>query len=295
MSAPAAGLAAHSLPAHSGAALPPHELFSLTLPGHLAPATLAVELVAPPSPPAAFVYIVHPSAATAPSPGMHQLACALQAAGCCVVLPDLLSAAERKQDELTDCHRRDLRLLEQRLDAVMQRVAMERAHLAALPLALVGSAAGAAVALVRETHHDDVRCVVSRGGLPHLAGAHLPLVAAPTLFVVGSADCGVLDDNREALRRLQRCRHKRLHVVQNARHAFQEEGAMDEVVRETVGWVRRWVVERPQGSRAGDEVEVASEAEEKGASVEQSNLDRLKQAKEYTPAEQYGENIANAQ
>ena len=192
-------IAAHSLPPHLGPALPPHDLITLTLPGCVTPATLAVELLTPPTPPAALVYIVHPTGCSSPSPGMHQLAVALQEAGCAVVLADLLSPEEHKQDELTECYRRDLRMLERRLDSVIQHVKAERARLSALPLVLVGSAAGAAVALIRETHHDDVRAVVSRGGLPHLADQHLQLVKAPVLLLVGSADCGVLMDNREAL------------------------------------------------------------------------------------------------
>ena len=181
-----------------------------------------------------------------------------------MVLADLLSADEQKQDELTECHRRNLPMLERRLDDVIQHVRAERVRLSGLPLALVGSAAGAAVALIRETHHNDVRAVVSRGGLPHLAGQHLPLVLAPVLLVVGSADCGVLMDNRTALSQLTSCRHKRLHVVPNARHQFQESGAMDDVIQQTVGWLRRWVLERPAGSRGGDEVEVEETTEEKG-------------------------------
>ena len=285
------GMAAHSLPPHPGPALPPHELLTLTLPGCVTPATLSIELLTPPTPPAALVYLVHPTACSAPSPGMHQLAVALQESGCAVVLADLLSAAEHKRDELSECYRRELGMLERRLDSVIHHVAAERAPLSALPLALVGSAAGAAVALIRETHHSDVRAVVSRGGLPHLADQHLPLVQAPVLLIVGSADCGVWMDNREALRRLSHCRHKRLYVVPNARHQFQETGAMDEVVQQTVGWVRRWVLERPAGSRGGEEVEVAAQVEEKGPSEQ---LEKVERALGGEAAEQYGETIDNA-
>ena len=284
-------VAAHSLPLHPGPALPAHDLLTLTLPGHLCPATLAIELLIPAGPAAAVVYVVHVTGCTAPSAGLHQLAVALQEAGCAVVLADLLSADEHKHDELTETYRRDLTLLERRLDAVILHVKAQRPRLSALPLALVGSSTGAAAALIRETHHDDVRAVVSRGGLPHLAGQHLPLVVAPVLLIVGSADCGVWMDNREAARRLTHCTHKRLHVVPNARHQFQEAGAMDEVIRQTVGWVRRWVVERPTGSRGGEEVEADEQVEEKGQSEQQRGSEKVERPVEDKAAEQYGETI----
>jgi hypothetical protein len=59
-------------------------------------------------------------------------------------------------------------------------------------------------------------------------------VRAPTLLIVGAADFGVIDLNRQALREL-RCT-KRLDLVPRATHLFEEAGALDEVARLAGDW-----------------------------------------------------------
>jgi hypothetical protein len=70
--------------------------------------------------------------------------------------------------------------------------------------------------------------VVSRGGRPDLAGDALSQVQAATLLIVGGADHGVIDLNRDALAVLT-C-EKKLEIVPGATHLFEEPGALDKVV-----------------------------------------------------------------
>jgi pimeloyl-ACP methyl ester carboxylesterase len=81
-----------------------------------------------------------------------------------------------------------------------------------------------------------VGAVVSRGGRPDLAGDALPVVACPTLLIVGGADGPVIALNREALDRL-RC-EKQLEIIPGATHLFEEPGALEEVAR----LARQWFV-----------------------------------------------------
>ncbi|MDX6562176.1 MAG: putative phosphoribosyl transferase, partial [Gaiellales bacterium] len=77
-----------------------------------------------------------------------------------------------------------------------------------------------------------------RGGRPDLAGDALPRVRAPTLLIVGALDPVVLDLNRRALEQLTV--EKRLEVVPNATHLFEEPGALERVAELARGWFLRW-------------------------------------------------------
>ena len=82
-----------------------------------------------------------------------------------------------------------------------------------------------------------MRAVVSRGGRPDLAGRRLRAVRAPTLLIVGGHDAEVLALNAAALRELE-C-EKRLEVVPEATHLFEEPGTLDEVARLAAEWFAR--------------------------------------------------------
>ena len=215
-----------------------------------------------PANPAAFVVVAHPTASSSLSSRSHVTARHLTSARVAVLLADLLSARERDEDALQGRWGKEIGLLERRLDAVIAWARQQRPQLRGLPLGLVGVSTGSAAALVRETHHDDVRAVASRGGMPHLADpVHLAHVLAPTLLVVASGDAGLLQDNRAALDGMTACRHKRLHIVRGATHLLGEDGAMEEVARVTTAWMCRWLIDRPTGDRGAGDVAETGESE----------------------------------
>ena len=75
-----------------------------------------------------------------------------------------------------------------------------------------------------------MKAVVSRGGRPDLTGNEtLPKVEAPTLFIVGGLDYGVIELNKAA-ERLLRC-EKAIAIVSGATHLFEEPGALEQVAR----------------------------------------------------------------
>jgi dienelactone hydrolase len=115
------------------------------------------------------------------------------------------------------------------------RFARADAELSSLPIGLFGASTGAAAALVAAAQlPQEVAAVVSRGGRPDLAGPALSQVRAATLLIVGGADYGVIDLNRDAFAALT-C-EKRLEIVPGATHLFEEPGTLDKVVDLAAQW-----------------------------------------------------------
>src|SRR5690606_6026132 len=123
-----------------------------------------------------------------------------------------------------------------RLEAAT-RWAKGQTKLSRLNLGYFGASTGAAAALSSAARNRlMVKAVVSRGGRPDLSGEALPLVSAPSLFIVGGGDREVLSLSRRALEAMQ-CEQEII-LVPGATHRFEEPGAMDEVSRLAADWFR---------------------------------------------------------
>lgn len=177
---------------------------------------------------AGLVIFAHGSGSGRLSPRNRHVAAGLRREGLATLLVDLLGAEEAF----------DLALSADRLSAATAW-AREHPTLRGLPIAYFGASTGAAVALEAASRAGaGIAAVVGRGGRPDLADSVLPLVAAPTLLIVGGLDEAVLRLNRRALGRLG-SRDRDLAVVPGASHLFEEEGALDEVARLAAAWFRR--------------------------------------------------------
>ena len=187
------------------------------------------------------VLFVHGSGSSRLSPRNVAVAEALNGHGIATLLFDLLTMAE----DMDRGNRFNIVLLTERLgDAIQWKE--RNPSLASLPLGLFGASTGAAAALVAAANlPESVRAVVSRGGRPDLAGDALPHVRAATLLIVGGADCGVIELNEEALRRLTCV--KALQIVPRATHLFEEAGTLEEVMRLSAAWFERHL--SPEGQR----------------------------------------------
>jgi pimeloyl-ACP methyl ester carboxylesterase len=151
-----------------------------------------------------------------------------------------LTQEEERIDDVTARVRFDIPLLGNRLIAAVDWAAANRLT-ASVPLGVFGASTGAAAALIAAAERPSiVRAVVSRGGRPDLAGPALDRVTAPTLLIVGGRDQAVLELNREALARLRG--EKRLVVVPNATHLFEEPGALSQVARLATEWFAQYLV-----------------------------------------------------
>ncbi len=180
------------------------------------------------------VVFAHGSGSGRFSPRNNFVAAELRRAGVGTLLLDLLSP-----DEDTDRARRfDIELLTDRLVAVVRHLDGDP-QIAGLPLGAFGASTGAAAALrLAAAEPQRIVAVVSRGGRPDLAGDEvLARVRAPTLFIVGGLDAGVLELNQEAFARL-RC-PKEFSIVPGATHLFEEPGTLEEVAGLAAGWFAR--------------------------------------------------------
>lgn len=187
----------------------------------------------------ALVVFAHGSGSSRLSPRNQMVATVLRQRRLATLLFDLLT-----EDEAADRSKVfDIELLGERVDQALDWIALQNG-LAGLRVGLFGASTGAAAALVAAAARPgSVGAVVSRGGRPDLATNWLPRVSAPTLLIVGSADPEVLDLNRHAFRLLS-C-NKRLEVVPDATHLFDEPGALRSVADLAAAWFESHLTGRP--------------------------------------------------
>jgi putative phosphoribosyl transferase len=170
----------------------------------------------------------------------------LQDAGLGTLLFDLLTEEEEVVDERTRHLRFDIGLLTNRLVAVTDWLVQNRASSNNLNIAYFGASTGAAAALAAAAKREEIiKAVVSRGGRPDLADPYLDQVEAPTLLIVGGYDTPVIQMNQEAFDKLQQLSdekgEKKLVIVPEATHLFEEPGKLEIVAQLASGWFARFL------------------------------------------------------
>lgn len=202
-----------------------------------------------PESPRGVVLFAHGSGSGRHSPRNRYVADELNRAALATVLADLLTQEEERVDILTTALRFDIDLLATRVTALTDWMAGNEPT-AGLGLGLFGASTGAAAALITAaTRPTIVQAVVSRGGRPDLAEAHLHQVHQPTLLIVGEDDSVVIELNRQAMRRLEG--EKCLAIIPGASHLFGEPGALEHVARLARDWFIRHLRSAP-GREDGD-------------------------------------------
>jgi putative phosphoribosyl transferase len=179
------------------------------------------------------VLFAHGSGSSRFSPRNNFVADFLNEGGLATLLIDLLS----KEEDSVYATRFDIDLLTDRLSKVVAWLQATQETLQ-LPIGLFGSSTGAAAALqVASKLGNAIEAVVSRGGRPDLAMGSLRRVTAPSLFIVGGADFGVIELNEKAFQELG-CK-KQFEVIPNATHLFEEPGCLEEVAKVAREWFQR--------------------------------------------------------
>lgn len=190
----------------------------------------------------ALVILLHGSGSSRHSQRNRFLARTLRDAGFATLRLDLQSQEEAGQ-ALVHAGPLEASRLGARLVAVIDWV-RQAPRFAGLPTGLLGGSTGAAVALEAAAERPwDVWAIVSRGGRPDLAAAGLGRVRAPTLLIVGGRDAAVLSLNQDAMARLT-C-PRRISIVRNAGHLFEEPGALEEVASLAVAWFTEHMPREP--------------------------------------------------
>lgn len=186
------------------------------------------------------VLFAHGSGSSRRSSRNRHVAKLLNEAGLATLLIDLLTVEEEAVDLRTAHLRFNIGLLAERLIGATDWLKQndDTRHQA---IGYFGASTGAGAALVAAVERPSlVGAVVSRGGRPDLAGPALEKVKAPTLLIVGGSDIPVIELNQVALARLN-C-EKRLSIVPQATHLFEEPGALDEVAHLAAQWFLRHLV-----------------------------------------------------
>lgn len=180
------------------------------------------------------VLFAHGSGSGRFSPRNQYVAATLQKAGIATLLIDLLTEEEEALDMETGHLRFDIEFLAERLTGAAEWL-RKNARTKKLAIGYFGASTGAGAALIAAARHpNDVYAIVSRGGRPDLAAKFLPKVKAPTLLIVGGNDEPVIQMNKEAMRHLRSL--KKLEIIPNATHLFEEPGTLEEVARLATEW-----------------------------------------------------------
>jgi dienelactone hydrolase len=195
--------------------------------------------LAAPGHPYGLVLFAHGSGSSRHSPRNQFVARALQQRGFATLLIDLLTRQEEALDRRTAHLRFDIDLLARRLLAIIDWL-KQRSDAAALRIGIFGASTGGGAALVAAAiAPGDVSAVVSRGGRPDLAGAHLSRVTAPALLIVGGDDTPVIGMNREAMSQMHGT--VVLEIVPGATHLFEEPGTLEQVAALAGDWFSRYL------------------------------------------------------
>jgi putative phosphoribosyl transferase len=155
------------------------------------------------------------------------------------LLFDLLTKEEEEEDIVTAEYRFNITLLAKRLIGATEWLRNDP-KTKKLYFGYFGASTGAAAALISAAKlPNEIAAVVSRGGRPDLAGEFLSGVVAPTLLLVGSLDTEVIELNQEALDRITA--EKKLVIVPDATHLFEEPGTLEQVAKLSTEWFLRYL------------------------------------------------------
>jgi putative phosphoribosyl transferase len=183
-----------------------------------------------PAHPFGVILFAHGSGSGRFSPRNNAVARVLQQGRLATLLLDLLMPEEANDRRKVF----DIHLLADRLLTVKDWLARD-SRTSTLPIGYFGASTGAGAALEAASRDpSNVRAIVSRGGRPDLAEAHLAQVRAPTLLLVGGDDVPVIEMNRTALARLT-CA-KDLVIIPGASHLFEEPGTLEQVAERALRW-----------------------------------------------------------
>ncbi|MDO1513941.1 alpha/beta hydrolase [Maribacter confluentis] len=176
------------------------------------------------------VIFSHGSGSSHLSPRNNYVAEILQKNDLATLLFDLLT----EDEDSVYKNRFDIDLLTLRLIDVTQWVQQQK-ETKNLSLGYFGASTGAASALRAAAFYEKtIKAVVSRGGRPDLALNDINKVTAATLFIVGGDDDVVIQLNEKAYQKLQ-CQ-KKLEIIPNASHLFEEPGKLIEVAQISASW-----------------------------------------------------------
>jgi len=188
-----------------------------------------------PETPKGIVIFSHGSGSSRRSPRNNFVAKVLFDADIATLLFDLLTEEE---DEIYET-RFNIPLLTERLKIATKWIT-EQKETGKMKIGYFGASTGAASALqAAAALGDQIKAVVSRGGRPDMAMQYLSDVKSPTLLIVGGWDEPVINMNQAALVQLN-C-EKKMEIVPEATHLFEEDGKIEEAAKLAKEWFTKYL------------------------------------------------------
>lgn len=180
----------------------------------------------------ALVIFAHGQGSSRFSPRNAMVAHKLRPAGFGTLLFDMVRAIEDKDP----ARRLDINLMAERLQTVSHWIGHQTAT-QGLPTGYYGSSTGAAVAITAALAPEKPYAIVSRGGRLDLVSDIIPRLDVPIQLIAGENDPEVLAINRSAYTQIRAV--KKLSVIKDASHLFEEPGCMDRVAQLATEWFTR--------------------------------------------------------
>ncbi len=106
-----------------------------------------------------------------------------------------------------------------------------------LKLAFFASSTGAAAALTCATNFPISSIVIRSGRSDLIKYDHLSHIVSSCLFIVGGKEKTLIKINKKTIKELRNSVEKKLSIVPNASHLFEEEGSMEIVTNVSTQWL----------------------------------------------------------
>lgn len=181
------------------------------------------------------VLFAHGSGSSRFSPRNNFVAQILQDGKLATLLVDLLT----REEDLNYESRFNINLLSERLIKITNWL-KENKETKDFKIGYFGASTGAAAAIkAAATEKDNVSAIVSRGGRVDLAEQQLQEIKAPILLIVGGNDDFVIEINEHALKKINST--KKLSIIPNASHLFEEPGTLEEVANQSTEWFLKYL------------------------------------------------------
>lgn len=181
------------------------------------------------------VIFAHGSGSSRLSPRNIYVADILNKAGISTLLFDLLT---QEEDQIYE-NRFNIELITERLLKTTQWI-LKKMENKKISVGYFGASTGAAAALSAATKlSKTIKAIVSRGGRPDMALKSISNVTAPTLLIVGGRDIEVIKLNKLAYDKLTCI--KKLEIIPDATHLFEETGALEQVAKTAVKWFQKYL------------------------------------------------------
>lgn len=183
------------------------------------------------------VIFVHGSGSSRFSSRNNYVAKVLQEKNLATFLVDLLT----KTEDLDYEYRFNIDLLTERIVKITEHL-REYEVTKDLKIGYFGASTGAAAAIKATVMgKNNIFAIVSRGGRVDLADNELPEIKSPILLIVGEKDDFVIEVNKDALKKIKFT--KKISIIPEATHLFEEPGALEEVAREASEWFTTYLKE----------------------------------------------------